>query len=359
VPFLSEPSLLVALLQVLIGLAVLSRAADEFVEGAVGIAGHARLSPVLVGAVVIGFGTSAPELLVSGIAASRGDLDLGIGNIVGSNVANLTFVLGAAALIVPLVVSRSLLIREAPLSLLSVLAFAYATLGGLQRWEGIVLLVGLGAALTWVIIGGLNHNNGQLYNNQPRLPNPPSTLSAAAIDPPLSEADDELPDGTFSSQTTRTMLGLAGTIIGAQLLVWGAQAVAVDLGLSGGFIGFTLLAVGTSLPELVTAVTAARQGATELLLGNLLGSNMFNSLAVGGSIALLGPGVIEDDGLRTIGVGVMVIVAIGAWFALATLRRVHRFEAIALMLCWLVAVVLLARTAVETEAASLLGIGLG
>ena len=305
------------------------------------------MSPVLVGAVVVGFGTSAPELLVSGIAAARGDLDLGVGNIVGSNVANLTLVLGSAAFIVPLLVARSLLIREAPLSLLAVLAFAYATVGGLQRWEGIVLLVGLVAALSWVIIGGVDHTP-QLDRNEP---SGPSSLSAAAAEVDQTEA------GTLSAHAIRTLLGLVGTVAGAQLLVWGAQAIALDLGLTGGFVGFTLVAVGTSLPELVTAVMAARRGATELLLGNLLGSNMFNSLAVGGAIAVVGPGAIDDSGLATIGIGVMVLVAVGAWFAMATLRRVHRTEAILLLLSWFIAVVLLARSATTADTvAAVLGL---
>jgi cation:H+ antiporter len=346
VSFLSEPILLIAILEVLVGIALLTTAADKFVDGAAGVAGHARMSPVLVGAVVVGFGTSAPELLVSGIAAARGDLDLGVGNIVGSNVANLTLVLGSAALIVPLIVSRPVLIREAPLSLLSVLAFAYVTIGGLQRWEGIALLLGLVAALSWVIAGGVDHDPAQLG---PRQPRGPSTLSAAAAADPTPAPSTPNPDGTeagtFGSHAIRTVLGLIGTVAGAQLLVWGAQAIAAGAGLTGGFVGFTLVAVGTSLPELVTAVMAARRGATDLLLGNLLGSNMFNSLAVGGVIAVLGPGMIQDEGLRTIGVGVMVAVALGAWFAMATLRRVHRVEAIALLTSWFVAVVLLAQTA--------------
>ena len=353
--FLSQPVLLVAVIEVVIGVALLTKAADHFVDGAAGVASHARMSPVLVGAVVVGFGTSAPELLVSSIAAARGDLELGVGNIVGSNVANLTLVLGAAALIVPLFVLRSLLIREAPLSLLAVLAFAWATVGGLQRWEGIALLVGLVFALSWVIVGGVDH--------EPDRPSP-STLSAAAADPDRAFQDgsqDGSPEeniadtepGTLGSHSIRTVLGLLGTVAGAQLLVWGAQAIAGELGLSGGFIGFTLVAVGTSLPELVTAVMAARRGATDLLLGNLLGSNIFNSLAVGGSIAILGPGLIDDEGLRTVGVGVMVLVAVGAWFAMATLRRVHRIEAVLLLATWFVAVILLARTAAESDVAAL------
>lgn len=322
--YLSEPTLLVALIEVVVGIALLTRAADTFVDGAVGLAHAARVSPVLVGAVIVGFGTSAPELLVSGIAALEGDLALGVGNIVGSNVANLSLVLGAAAMIVPLLVSRSILIREAPLSLLAVLMFAYfTTRGGLRRWEGVVMLVALVGALGWVIVGGMG--------TEPEFPR----RRVFGL------------GGTVLSHSVETVVGLIGTIAGAQVLVWGARAVAERVGLSGGFIGFTLVAVGTSLPELVTAVAAARKRQTELILGNLLGSNIFNSLAVGGVIALVGPGPIDDPGLRSIGVVVMVLVALAAWFAMATLRRVHKLEAAVLLAGWTVAVVLLARTATE------------
>lgn len=322
---LSQPTLLVAVIEVVIGILLLSRAADEFVEGSATVARAAHVSPIVVGAVIVGFGTSAPELLVSGIAAADGDLDLGLGNIVGSNVANLTLVLGAAALIVPLTVTRALLIREAPLSLISVLVFAYFTTGGLEVWEGYVLLAGLAAALAWIVIGGMNGRRA---------------ARAAA---------EQASEHSVPVELLRTVLGLIGTVAGAQLLVWGASAIAAEIGLTGGFVGFTLVAVGTSLPELVTAVMAARRGETELILGNLLGSNMFNSLAVGGAISLVGPGPIVDEGLRTIGVVVMVLVAIGAWVTMVTLRAVTRLEAVILLATWLVAVGLLAQNATDGD----------
>lgn len=312
---LSEPVLVVALIEVVIGIALLVRAADEFVEGSADLASAVEVSPVLVGAVIVGFGTSAPELVISVIAAVNGDVGLGVGNIVGSNVANLSLVLAAAAMIVPVLVTRPVLAREAPLSLLAVLLLAYVTTGGLARWEGVLLLVALIGALGWIIAGGVGHG---------------------AHSRPLSD------DRTLTAHAVRTFIGLAGTVAGAQLLVWGAVAIATIVGLTGGFVGFTLVAVGTSLPELVTVVVAARKGETELILGNLLGSNVFNSLAVGGAVALIAPGPIPDEGLRTVGVLVMVAVALGAWVAMVTRRRVYRMEGIVLLLAWAIAVALLA-----------------
>ena len=325
--FASEPTLVVALIEVLLGVVLLAKAADHFVEGAARVAAKANMSPVLVGAVVVGFGTSAPELLVSTLAAGSGDTDLGIGNIVGSNVANLSLVLGSAALLIPVLVTRAVLVREAPLSLLSVLLFGFLAFsgGGLSRTDGLILAVLLVGSLAWIILGGR-----------------------------IAEEVEELGEGPFGREVLRTILGLLGTVAGAQLLVWGAMGVADRVGLSGGFVGFTLVAVGTSLPELMTGIAAARKGETDLLLGNLLGSNLFNSLAVGAAIALVGPGPIADDGLRTIGLLVMAIVATGAWVAMATRKRVGKLEGLILLAVWLAAVVLLARTGTEVVQGALL-----
>jgi cation:H+ antiporter len=315
VEFLTDPALPVAALEVLVGIALLARAADTFVEGAANVAGSLRISPVVIGAVVLGFGTSLPELLVSSIAATNGNLDLGVGNIIGSNVANLTLVLGSAALIVPLFVARSVLAREAPLSLLSVLLFGFFTMNGLARWEGLVLLGALALVMSWIVLASREQVVEGLHLDGDR------SLPAELVD---------------------TILGLVGTVTGAQLLVWGALAIADALDISGGLVGFTLVAVGTSLPELVTAVAAARQGETGLILGNLLGSNIFNSLGVGGAISVLAGGVIDDRGLATVGVIGMAVVAFSAWAFMVTRRRVHRLEAVVLLAVWVGSVGLMA-----------------
>lgn len=300
-------STFVAIVEIAIGFYLLTRAADEFVEGAANVAHGMRVSPVVIGAVIVGFGTSAPELLVSGIAAFNGDLDLGVGNVVGSNVANLTLVLGAAALIVPIYVGREVLRREGPLSLAAVALFGFFTIGGLSRTEGVILFVALTVTLGWIVASGKV-----------------SDEDVVAIEVGT----------TVGRQFARTVVGLVGTVAGAQLLVWGATTIADDAGLSGGFVGFTLIAIGTSLPELVTAVAAARKGETQLILGNLLGSNIFNSLAVGSAIALIGPGAITDDALRTIGVIVMVAVATIAYTFMVTRKRIHKVEAWILLGIW-------------------------
>ena len=322
--FLSDPTVPIAIIEVLLGLFLLSKAADLFVDGAVAVASAAKLSPVVVGAVVVGFGTSAPELLVSGIAAFQGEqvkdgvvtngLDVALGNIVGSNVANITLVLGVAALVVPLLVTRAVMVREAPISLAAVALFAFFTVGGLAVWEGVVMLVVLVAILSWIILGG----------NE-------DSVEEIAVEG----------DRSVGKSLGITLAGLVGTVMGAQLMVWGAVGLAAAVGLSGGFVGFTLIAIGTSLPELVTAVAAARKGETELILGNLLGSNMFNSLAVGGVIAIVGTGQFDDRLAAEYGVVGMVVVAVITWVFMVTRRKITRLEAVFLLAAYVFVVLMI------------------
>ena len=330
---LFEPTVPVAIVEILFGLVLLSYAADKFVDGAAAVARVARISPVVVGAVIVGFGTSAPELLVSGIAASDGNLDLGVGNVVGSNVANLSLVLGTAAFIVPILATRSVIAKEVPLSLIATLLFAFFTIGGLARWEGGVMLVTLVAMLTWTIFGSRAETSDE-------------------VDPVVEDDDDG--ESSLLANLGITLIGLLGTILGAQALVTGATTVADAAGLTGGFVGFTLVALGTSLPELITAIVAARKGETDLIMGNLLGSNMFNSLAVGGVISILGAGSIDDASIRVIGILAMVAVGVVATVFIITRRRLHRIEAVVLLVIWLGTVALLAQNAKVDEQAQLI-----
>jgi cation:H+ antiporter len=320
-----------------VGIALLAYAADQFVVGAARLAGILRISPVVIGAVVVGFGTSAPEILVSGIAAAQDDLDVGVGNVIGSNVANLTLILGAAALLLPLTVRSGILKREAPLSVASVFVFAIFLLGGFQLWEGVVLVVLLAGALFLLVRG----------------PGGDDTELVAEVLEEFEVTGHRLPP-----ESVRTLVGLIGTVAGAWALVWGAQGMADRFGLSGGFVGVSLIAVGTSLPELVTAIAAARHREQELVIGNLLGSNLFNSLAVGGLIAVLAPGVEIDESLRTVGVGFMVAVALVALVLMVTKACVDRIEGGLLLVAFVVFLVVSYLTqpdAVEALAGAVVG----
>ncbi len=316
-------TMLPSLLGIVVGLVLLTYAADHFVMGAARTSSALKMSPVVIGAVVIGFGTSAPEMVVSGIAASSGELDIAVGNVIGSNVANLSLVLGAAALVATITVASETLRREAPLSLAAVLLFAAMVQGGLSRVEGVILLVTLVGALGYILVSSRGGDNEELTDE-------------------VAEYLDEENPPAVRKEIGRAVLGLLGTLAAAQILVSSATTIAEGMGLAKGFVGLTIVAIGTSLPELATSMQAARKNETDLIVGNLLGSNLFNSLAVGGLAGLLGPGSLEDPGLAGLAVVLMTVVAVGATFAMATGRRVTKGEGLALLTVYVVMVPLLA-----------------
>jgi cation:H+ antiporter len=310
-----------SLLGIVVGLAVLTYASDQFVVGAARVAKTLRLSPVLIGAVVIGFGTSAPEMLVSGIAGAQGSLDIGVGNIIGSNVANLSLVLGVAALVTPIVVRSPVLKREAPIALIATIIFAVVVQGGLAGGEATILAVVLAVGLGLIVLGA--RGGGQ-------------TAMTAEVDEFLTD------DVSTGREILRTLLGLAFTLGAAKVLVDSAVTIASELELAEGFVGLTIVAIGTSLPELATAVQAARKGETDLIVGNLLGSNLFNAGAVGAVAGYLGPGMLQDPELTGLAVYLMVGIAVLATLFMITGRRVARWEGAALLAMYVAAVPFLA-----------------
>jgi len=323
--------MLIGLILSVVGLLVLALAADQFVRGAARLAVILRIAPIVVGAIVVGFGTSAPELLVSGLAAVNGRLDIGVGNIVGSNVANISLVLGTASFVAVVPVSSSVVRRDAAVSVAAVALFALLVQRDLTRIEGVVLLLALGAWFVMVLRGsrsapGVSTGSEQL-----------DTTGGSELDELVGEEPPAL--GLETARTLVSLLLVAGS---AYMLVEGAERVAEALDLSGGFVGYTMVAVGTSAPELVTAVAAARQRQTELLVGNLLGSNVFNSLAVGGVIALVGPGSVGDVPVQTLGVLMMVVICVTSWADMAIGHRVSRSDGVVLLILWLVSIALLA-----------------
>lgn len=315
--------MLFAALAVVVGLVLLTKAADVFVEGAVRLAVVLSVSPVVIGAVVVGFGTSAPELLVSGLAAADGDLDLAVGNVIGSNIANLSLVLGLAAAIAAMTVDSSVLRREVPLTVAATLLFATVLVGGLSRLDGVVLLVALVGALAWLLLDARGSGNDE--------------LSTETVDEYATAETHRT-----SVEVLRTLAGLVGTVVGARLLITGAIDIAEEIGVSDAVIGLTLVAIGTSLPELVTAVVAARRGAHDLIIGNVFGSNLFNSLAVGGVAALVGPGPLAEADVAVRAAVVMLVVTGLAVAFVASGRAVTRLKGAALLGAYVVTVPLLA-----------------
>ena len=308
--------MLIAIVSLLLGLFVLLKAGDLFVDGAVSLAKSLKMSSVVVGAIVLGFGTSAPELVVSTIAASQGNPSLGVGNIVGSNVANLSLVLGVAALVTPIALSSSVIRRQAPLSIAAVFIFALTVADGeLTRLDGVILLILLLIAMLILI------------------------KTPAEAEQPNSVADQSL-----ARSLTFSLLGLGGVLAGAQLAVSGATTLADKWGLSGGFVGFSIVALGTSLPELVTAVAAARKKEAGLIVGNLFGSNLFNGLAGGAAIGLVNAGPIGDAKLTGGGLLAMPGAVAVAYLQGARKRRVGKIDALLLLAIYLAAMLWLGVT---------------
>ncbi len=284
------------------GLVLLTAGADRMVLAAARLSRARGLSPVLVGALVVGLGTSVPELLVSAIASVRGDLDLAIGNIVGSNASNVTLVLGSAALVAPLVARSRVLAREG-VAMLAALGALTVVLWDLEvsRAEGAGLAAGMVVAAVLLV-----------------------HWSDGADAPEASEA--------VTVGRREAVVGGAArlaTLAGADVLVRGAERLVEAASLESGFVGLVVVAVGTSLPELATSVAATRRGEAGLVVGNVIGSNLFNSLAVAGVAGLFGPGPVDGE-FRVALLWMLAAVAAAAVFV-ATGRRLVRREAVVLL----------------------------
>ncbi len=247
--------MILAALAVLAGFALLIFSADRFVAGASSIASHFGVSSLLIGVTVVGFGTSAPEIFIALIASLDGSAPLAVGNAIGSNIANIGLILGATAIMVAVPIAREE-VRDEALALLAATLLACAVLinGNLSFLDGVILFVGFLVFVFWAIWQA---------KRQP------------------GDQDDELPDEMSTGKAWITLLYAMVILIGSSnLLVWGATFIAATLGVSELVIGLTIVAIGSSLPELAASVAAAMRGKPEMALGNVLGSNIFNTLAV-------------------------------------------------------------------------------
>ena len=262
----------------IVGLLLLIWSADRFVEGASATARHFAVPPLLVGMVIVGFGTSAPELVVSALAASQGNPSLALGNAWGSNIVNMGLILGVTALIAPIQVRSQVLRKELPLLIgVTALSALLAWDLGLSRWDAIVLLAAFMLLMGWSIREAMTHGDDALAQETD------VELQAHAL--PLPRA------------LLWLVLGLLVLVGASRLLVWGAVDIAQGLGVSDLVIGLTVVAVGTSLPELASCVAAARKGEDDIALGNVLGSGLFNTLAVVGLAGVIAPMDLEPAAL--------------------------------------------------------------
>ncbi len=298
---------------VIAGLALLIWGADRFVHGAAATARNLGVAPLLIGLTIVAFATSAPEILVSIVASTRGEPGLAIGNAVGSNICNIGLVLGCVALVRPIELRSATLRREMPallaVSLLTVSLFLDTTL---SRVDGVVLLFSLVIVLIWLARLGLR---------------------SAENDPIKREFEAEIPYGvSMKSALFWLLFGLATLLIGAELLVDGAIEIALYFGVSDLVIGITLVALGTSLPELAVSLVSALKGEYGLAIGNIVGSNIFNMLAVIGVAATIAPVTLAPSVL-SLHIFVMVaftLVLFAMTFDYETKAELSRLEGLAL-----------------------------
>lgn len=258
------------------GFALLIYAADKFVLGSARIAQNLGISPLIIGLTIVGFGTSAPEMLVSGFAAWEGNPGLSIGNALGSNITNIALVLGVTALLVPIGVHSKILRRELPvLFTLSLICYWLFLDGELSRIDGIVMLTLLFLFLTWVIRTALA--------NQDKKENP------------ISEGIEHELTGHMDTKIALMWClgGLIGLMAASRLLVWSAVEIAHLFNVSDLVIGLTIVALGTSLPELAASIASIIKKEDDLAIGNIIGSNVYNLLAVLALPGLIHPGIVD------------------------------------------------------------------
>ena len=262
--------MLMAIAAIIVGLALLVWSADRFVEGAASAARHVGMPPLLIGMVIVGFRTSAPEMMMSGLAAAQGNGGIALGNAYGSNITNIALILGITALISPIAVHSQVLRKELPiLTVVTLFAIVLLLDNQVSRLDGVLLLVAFAGLMAWTIRQSLRNREDAFAEEMSQ------ELAAHAM--PLKRA------------LFWVVVGLLVLIASSRLLVWGAVDIATALGISDLIIGLTIVAVGTSLPELASSIIAARRNEHDIALGNILGSNLFNTLAVVGIAGSIAP----------------------------------------------------------------------
>ena len=307
--------MLMAIGAIIAGLILLVWSADKFVEGSATTASHFGMPPLLIGMVVVGFGTSAPEMAVSALAASQGNPGLALGNAYGSNITNIALILGITALLAPIAVHSQVMRKELPILIL-VTAFA-----GWQLWDGdLSRMDAIGLMLAFVVLIGWSIYQG--------LRQPDDALA--------TEMTEEVNAMPVRKAILWLVVGLLLLIVSSRILVWGAVDLATTFGISDLVIGLTIVAVGTSLPELASSIIAARKGEHDLALGNILGSNLFNTLAVVGIAGLIAPMPVAPEVLtRDFPVmAALTLVLFAMCYGFRGPGRVNRFEGSALLLAF-------------------------
>ena len=267
--------MLLAFAAVIGGLVLLVWSADKFIEGAAGTAAHAGMPPLLIGMLIVGFGTSAPEMVVSALAALDGNPSLALGNAYGSNISNIALILGVVAVMSPIAVNSAILRKELPVLTLVTLLAGYQLIDGhISRLDSWILLGLLAALMGWSVYAAMTGKGDVL---------------AGEVETDLAEHPLPLKTALFW-----LVVGLILLVASSRALVWGAVFIAQELGVSDLVIGLTIVAIGTSLPELASSIAAVRKNEHDIALGNVIGSNLFNTLAVVGIAGAIQPMAVES-----------------------------------------------------------------
>jgi cation:H+ antiporter len=327
--------MILPIVAVVIGLLVLIWSADKFVEGASGTAYLLGVPPLLVGMVIVGFGTSAPEIVVSVFAAIQGNPSLSLGNAMGSNISNIALILGITALVSPIIVHSSIVRKELPiLGGASLVMVALLLDRELSRWDGAILLVLFTLIMAWSIWTALHKRTDQLND----------------------EFDESLnrPDLSMGKSVFALILGLVFLIGSSRALVWGAVEIAYALNVSELIVGLTVVAVGTSLPELASSIAATRKGEHDIALGNVVGSNLFNTLMVVGMASTIRPLEVEAGVLYRDApvMGVLTLFLFMTCLARKGKGKVNRWEGallVAAYLAYTVWLVMSALSAIQSQ----------
>ena len=309
---------MLAVLAIVVGLGLLVWSADRFVEGSASTARYFGMPPLLVGMVIVGMGTSAPEMTVSVLAASQGSTGIALGNAYGSNITNIALILGLTALISPIVVHSQVVRKELPILMgITLLAAWQLWDGDISRMDAIVLLLVFVALMAWTIWQGMRLKRDSLGQE---------------IEAELNE--HEMP---IRHALMWTLIGLVVLIVSSRMLVWGAVDIAQSLGVSDMIIGLTIVAIGTSLPELASSVIAARKGEHDIALGNIIGSNMFNTLAVVGLAGVIHPMAVDAEVFNRdilVMIGLTMLLFVMAYGLKKRSGQINRIEGSVLMLCF-------------------------
>ena len=307
--------MLKSIVLLLVGFILLIKGADFFVEGSSSVAKSLRIPSMIVGLTIVAMGTSLPELAVSVTASLAGNNALAVSNVIGSNIFNLMLVCGACALFAPLIVQKNTLKKEIPLSVVCVVLLLVLGLFGMEigRTDGVILLILFIGFLVWMI---------------------KSALKAHAESANLEESDNEYKIYPAWVCVIYIVGGAVAIKFGGDFVVDGASAVAMKAGLSQNLVGLTIVAMGTSLPEFVTSVVAARKNEVDMALGNVIGSNIFNILLILGVAAAISPVTFIMENI--IDIIILIIMSTVVWIFAWTSKKINRKEGIIMLLVYVV-----------------------